>query len=282
MDRSTILNVAIDNVTLDTLLDQIGSGGFVVTPNVDHLMRLQHDCRFYEAYGTADYCVCDSRIVQYAARLLGQPIDEKISGSDLFPAFYWRYREDPGTTIFLLGAPEGVAAIAQERINAKVGRTMVVGTYSPPMGFEHDATECQRIVRLIQSSGATVLAMGVGAPKQEIWIQRFRSQLPKVRTFLAIGATLNFEAGAVARSPQWMSAAGLEWLYRLLVEPRRLWKRYLVDDLPFFGLILAQWVGQYSNPFADLEVDAVVNASRSHRPVMREPALAANAAKTVR
>ncbi len=256
MDRSTILNVAIDNVTLDSLLNKLGQGGFVVTPNVDHLVRLQHDRHFYEVYNEADYCVCDSQIIQYAARFLGQPIVEKISGSDLFPAFYWHYRQDPDVTIFLLGAAEGVAAIAQARINEKVGRTMVVGNYSPPMGFEHDPVECQRIVQLIQASGATVLAIGVGSPKQEFWIQRFRAQLPQVRLFLAIGATLNFEAGAVSRSPQWMSKAGLEWLYRLLAEPRRLWKRYLLDDLPFFFLVLSQWVGRYRNPFGELQLES--------------------------
>ena len=127
-----------------------------------------------------------------------------------------------------------------KKINAKVGRNMVIGTYSPPFGFENDYQECQKIINIVNRSGANVLAVGVGAPKQEKWICKHRSRLTSVRTFLAIGATIDFEAGNLQRSPAWMSSVGLEWLYRLVREPGRLWKRYLVEDLAFFILILRQ------------------------------------------
>jgi exopolysaccharide biosynthesis WecB/TagA/CpsF family protein len=180
----------------------------------------------------------------YAARFLGEPLKEKVSGSDLFPAFYHRYSHDPQVKIFLLGGLPEVAEMARQNINRQVGREMVIDSYSPALGFENDVLECQKIIDLINNSGATVLAVGLGAPKQEKWIAYYRSQLTNIKTYFAIGATINFEAGSLSRAPKWMSLSGLEWLYRLLLEPKRLWKRYLVEDLPFFYLILQQKLNQ--------------------------------------
>lgn len=245
MDSVKILNISIDNLATTALLEKLRNGGIVFTPNVDHLVKLQQDPEFFDVYSQADYIVCDSKILIYVSDFLGSPIQEKISGSDLFPAFYSYYRNDPEMTIFLLGAAEGVAEIAQKNINQKVGREMVIGTYSPPFGFEKDEAECQKIIEMINASKATVLAVGVGAPKQEKWICKHKNEFEFVKVFLAIGATIDFEAGHRQRSPQWMSIVGLEWLYRILQEPQRLWKRYLVDSLPFFGLVLQQKLNLY-------------------------------------
>ncbi|WP_413161936.1 WecB/TagA/CpsF family glycosyltransferase [Capilliphycus salinus ALCB114379] len=249
MNTVKILNVNIDNLSQDELLQKLGQrGGVVFTPNVDHLVNLQRDEEFYQIYQNSDYRVCDSQVLYYASRLLGQPIREKISGSDLFPAFYTHYKNCENTTIFLLGAAEGVAARAQEKINSIVGRNMVVDTYSPPYGFEKDEVECQRIVDRINQSKATVLAVGLGAPKQEKWIVKHKHKLKNIRVFLAIGASIDFEAGEKPRSPQWMSELGMEWLYRLSCEPKRLWKRYLINDLPFVWLVLQQRLNLYRSP----------------------------------
>ena len=238
--RVNILGIPIDNIGMYELLDELEQGGVVFTPNVDHLVKLQKDSEFRCVYQDADYRVCDSQLVIYASHFLGQPIREKVSGSDLFPAFYHRYGNDPSIKIFLLGGMDGVGEKARQRINNKVGRDIVIESYSPPFGFEKDPVECQKIIDLINSSGANVLAVGVGAPKQEKWIGRYRSSLNGVKIFFAIGATIDFEAGNLRRAPAWMSSAGLEWLYRLVMEPGRLWKRYLVEDLGFFALILRQ------------------------------------------
>ena len=238
--RVNILNIPIDNIGKHELLERLKNGGVVFTPNVDHLVKLQKNSEFYQAYQEADYRVCDSQLIMLASRFLGQPISEKISGSDLFPAFYQRYGNDESVKIFLLGGLEGVAQQASDNINAKVGRNIVVDTYCPPFGFEQDPAECQRIIEAINASGANVLAIGVGAPKQESWICQHRAKITNIKTFLAIGATLDFEAGTLKRAPAWMSSAGLEWLYRLIKEPGRLWKRYLVEDTSFFVLILRQ------------------------------------------
>lgn len=247
--RLRILNIEFDNLTIVELLERLRHGGVVYTPNVDHLVKLQHDRDFYKIYQTADYRVCDSQIVLYIAKFLGLRIKEKISGSDLFPAFYNYYCHDESMQIFLLGAKPGVAQRAQDFINRKLDRQMVIGTHSPSYGFEKNEAECQNIIHLINDSGATVLAIGVGAPKQEKWIAKYRDQLPHVKVFLAIGATIDFEAGEVPRAPQWVSQTGLEWLYRLVSEPKRLWKRYLLEDIPLFGLVLRQKLGRYQDPF---------------------------------
>lgn len=260
-DIVVILDVAIHNISLKDLLNKLNHyGGVVFTPNVDHLIKIQKDAEMRQIYQSADYCVCDSKIIQYASYLLGQPIQEKVSGSDLFPAFYQYNKDNENVTIFLLGAEKGVAEQAQININHKVGRKMVVDTYSPPLGFENDPAECQKIIDKIRQSSATVLAIGLGAPKQEKWIAQYKSALPNIKIFFAIGATIDFEAGYKSRSPKWMSDAGLEWLHRLLLEPQRLWKRYLVDDLPFLVLILKQKFG-----FAPYSKSANLNSNKTKR-----------------
>ena len=250
MKTVNLLNVSIDNLSITELFEKLDSeGGVVFTPNVDHLIKLQYDRDFYEAYNQSNYRVCDSKILIYASQFLGNPIKEKISGSDLFPAFYMYHKDNEKIKIFLLGGAEGIARKAQEKINQKVGREIVVEAYSPSFGFENNEEECEKIIDAINKSGATVLAIGVGSPKQEKWLVKYKSKFTHVKIFLAIGATIDFEAGYKARAPRWMSQAGIEWAYRLLIEPRRLWKRYLLEALPFSQLILKQKLGFYKMPF---------------------------------
>ncbi len=153
------------------------------------------------------------------------------------------------TPPFLLGGAADSPRRAAYKINREAGREMVVGGYSPPFGFEHDPIECDRIIEMIREAGATVLAVGVGAPKQEKWIAKHRDRLPFIQIFMAIGATIDFEAGNISRAPRWVQSSGLEWLYRLSAEPGRLWRRYLIHDPPFFWLILKQRLGLYRSPF---------------------------------
>ncbi|CBN54489.1 MULTISPECIES: WecB/TagA/CpsF family glycosyltransferase [Kamptonema] len=250
MKMINVLNVSIHNFSAAELLRRLKcEGGVVFTTNVDHLMKLQKDRAFFQAYQEANYRVCDSKIVMYASKFLGSPLQEKISGSDFFPAFYTYYKHDKDVTIFLLGAAEGVAEKAMVEINAKVGRNIVIASHSPSFGFENNVEECHKIVDLINQSGATVLAVGVGSPKQEIWIHKYKDQLKNIKVLLGIGATIDFEAGYRNRAPKWMSEVGLEWFHRLLSEPQRLWKRYLLEGLPFFWLIFQQKLNIYQTPF---------------------------------
>ncbi len=246
-DSVKILNVQINNTSMQEMLDNLAQG-VVLTPNVDHLMKLQHDLDFFHIYESADYRVCDSQVLLYASRFLGTPLQEKISGSDFFPAFYEFHADNEDMKIFLLGGLEGVPDKAAAVINQKIGREIIVDFYSPPFGFESDEQECLAIVERISRSGATVLAVAVGAPKQEKWIHRYKGHLPTIKIFMAIGATVDFEAGVISRAPSWVSRLGIEWLYRLMSEPNRLWKRYFIDDLPFFYLLLKQRLSLYKNP----------------------------------
>jgi N-acetylglucosaminyldiphosphoundecaprenol N-acetyl-beta-D-mannosaminyltransferase len=234
-----ILNIPIDNLSVSDFLDQLQKG-VVFTPNVDHLMKLQKDLEFVKAYSEADFRVCDSQVLMFASKFLGKPLKAKISGSDLFPMFCEHHRHNDHIKIFLMGGAEGVAHQAQRRINHRIGREIIVEAHSPSFGFEKDEAECERILEMIRQSSANVLVVGVGAPKQEKWIAKYKHQLPNIDIFLAVGAAIDFEAGNKPRAPELVSKLGLEWLYRLASEPNRLWKRYLLDDLPFLWLIVKE------------------------------------------
>lgn len=246
-ERVEILNIPIDNISVNDFLNQLQSG-VVFTPNVDHLMKLQKDDDFVSAYHKADFRVCDSQVLLMASKFLGRPIQAKISGSDLFPMFCEHHRHNDNIKIFLLGGAEGVADQAKERINARIGREIVVQAHSPSFGFEKNEEECDRILEMIRQSPANVLVVGVGAPKQEKWIAKYKDHLPSIDIFMAVGAAIDFEAGNKPRAPELISTLGLEWLYRLASEPKRLWKRYLLDDFPFLWLIAKERLSQMRRP----------------------------------
>ena len=138
----------------------------------------------------------------------------------------------------------GVAAEAMRRLNARFGREIVIGAQSPSYGLEKDESECAEIIATVNASGATVVAVGVGAPKQEKWIMQHRGRMPGVRVFMGIGATIDFEAGQLPRAPRILQDIGLEWAYRLFREPRRLWRCHLLENPPFLWLVLKQRLGQ--------------------------------------
>ena len=137
-----------------------------------------------------------------------------------------------------------------ERINRSVGRQMVVGAISPSMGFELKAEENEEICRSIRESGATVVVVGVGCPKQEKWIYTYKDSLPGVRLWMALGATIDFEAGNERRAPRLVQRLCLEWFYRFLQAPRKRFRRYFIDDPKFFWYFSKQLVGAYKDPFA--------------------------------
>lgn len=250
-DRINMLNIAFDNISTEELLASL-SDGFVMPINVDVLITLQQDRELYDISRKAEYVVVDSQVIANLLRFfMHTPVKQKTSGSDFFPAFCAYHRKNPDIRIFLLGGQDDAAASAQARINAELGRNIIVDCCSPSMGFDMKPDECDAIVEQINESAASVLAVGVGAPKQEKWIARYRDRLSGVRIFMAVGATVDFQAGRIKRAPKWMADIGLEWFHRLLQDPGRLWKRYLIRDMPFFWLVLMQKFGRYRNPFAD-------------------------------
>ena len=252
MSRIKILNAALDNISQDELLKQLKQG-VLVTPNVDQIVKMQYDKEYFDIVKRAEWCVCDSKILYLSAKLLGTPLPEAIPGSSFFPAFYEYHKNDENCKIFLLGAMDGVAQKAMERINKKVGRKMVVGAYSPSYGFEKKQDENEKILRLINESGANVVLVGVGCPKQEKWIDKHKAQMPGVDVWMALGATIDFEAGNIKRAPMIWRKLYMEWFYRFLQEPKRMYKRYFIDDPKFFWYLLKQMFGFYKNPFEQKE-----------------------------
>lgn len=242
-----LLNIDILSITRDELLKKLKKG-VLITPNVDHLVKLQKDKDFYNVYQQAEWVVCDSKILYLFSKLLKKPLPEAIPGSSFFTSFYMYHKDDEDCKIFLLGAGEGIAKKALDNINRKVGRKIIVGAHSPSYGFEKDEKECKELVKIVNESGANVLLVGVGAPKQEKWIMKYRNNMPKVDIFMALGATIDFEAGTLKRAPLIWQKCGMEWLYRVIKEPKRLFKRYFVDDMQFFLYFSKQLLGIYKNP----------------------------------
>lgn len=243
-----ILNTHILSTTQEELLGNLKKG-VLITPNLDHLVKLQKDREFYNLYQQAEWVVCDSKILYLASKLLKNPLPEAIPGSSFFTAFYQYHKDNPNCRIFLLGAMDGVAQKAMERINEKVGREIVVGAMSPSYGFEKKAEENELIYQTINESGANVVLVGVGAPKQEKWIFTHKDKMPGVDIWMALGATIDFEAGNIKRAPKIYQKLAMEWFYRFLKEPKRMFKRYFVDDMKFFWYYGKQLIGCYKNPF---------------------------------
>lgn len=235
MSRMKFLNTEVDNLSMDEALKRIDKlvierkPSYVVTPNVDHIVKLDSDKKFREVYEDADLILTDGMPLIWISKLKGTPIKEKVSGSDLFPKVCELSARN-GYRVFLLGAAEGIAEKAAKNLQNKYKGLRIVGTYSPKYGFEKDKKEIDKISSIIKLAKPDILAVGLGAPKQEKFIHEFKDKL-EVPVSLAIGASIDFEAGNVERAPKWMQNNGLEWMYRLYKEPKRMYKRYLVEDL---------------------------------------------------
>lgn len=213
---------------------------FVVTPNVDHIVMLQHSEPLRNAYAAADLVTADGMPVVVASRWLGRPLPERVTGADLVPALFSAANPERPLRVFLLGAALGVAERAASRIEETWKGVKVVGTYSPPLGFEKDADENRHILAQIAAVHPDVVVVGLGAPKQEQWVHAHRDRMA-AKVALCVGATIDFLAGEKPRAPAWMGRVGIEWMHRLLSEPRRLFKRYVRDAFVFPQLVWREW-----------------------------------------
>jgi N-acetylglucosaminyldiphosphoundecaprenol N-acetyl-beta-D-mannosaminyltransferase len=239
-----VCGVMVDHVSLEGLLDAVmirierKTPGYIVTPNVDHVCLYHRNEAFKRAYQDAFMVVPDGVPLIWSARLLGTPLVQRLNGTDLVYAIAARAAAE-GRSIFLLGAAEGVSGQAAERLKSLYPGLRVAGTYSPPMGFERSEEENDGIVERLRAASPDICFAAVGSPKQEIWMQRYCRE-SRVPLMIGVGASLDFIAGNKRRAPRVFQKAGLEWLWRLCTEPRRLWRRYLVDDMFFFVLLARQ------------------------------------------
>jgi exopolysaccharide biosynthesis WecB/TagA/CpsF family protein len=247
--RVRLLNVEVDDITMDELVGSFRQG-VMLTLHVDMIMKLQQDREFYELLPRFDVVTCDSQILVTAARILGTPLKERVSGSDYFPRFYTKFKDDPSVTVFICGGAPGVAELARKNINAKVGREMIVATNAPSRDYDSRPGEIEQLLAQINDSKASVLLVGLGGGRQEKFIFKYRDRMPLVKLFLPLGGTIDYEAGTLGRPPAWITDAGLEWLYRVLREPRQRWHRYFVHQPPVLYHLARQMLGLYRNPFA--------------------------------
>lgn len=235
MARIKFMNTCIDNLTMSETLNEIDKliqkkiCSYVVTPNVDHIVRLEKDEELQKVYKNASLILTDGKPLIWISKWYKTPIKEKISGSDLFPRVC-QLAANKNYTMYLLGAAEGVADTAAKNLIKKYPGLNVVGTYSPPFGFEKNEQEMNKIKTQIQEVHPDILIVGLGCPKQEKFMYYHCKELGVPISF-GLGASIDFEAGNIKRDPKWMSNHGLEWLYRFSKEPKRLFKRYFVDDI---------------------------------------------------
>ncbi|BCZ48249.1 acetyl-mannosamine transferase [Clostridium gelidum] len=241
MSRIKFLNTEIDNLSMSEAIEEIDKlvvnrkSSYVVTPNVDHIVKLEKDEEFKEVYKNADLILTDGMPLIWISKMKFTPIKEKVSGSDLFPRVC-ELAAKKSYSMFLLGAAEGVAAKAAENLKEKFSGLNIVGSYSPSYGFEKKEDEIEKIIKIINEVKPDILAIGLGAPKQEKFIYKYNKRL-NVPVSLAIGASIDFEAGNIERAPKFMQKCGFEWFYRLCKQPKRMFKRYLIDDLKIIKII---------------------------------------------
>lgn len=211
---------------------------YAVTANVDHVVRLCRNPQLRPLYADADLSVADGMPVVWASRLLGVPLPERVAGSDLFPALCAKAAEH-GLSVFFLGGALGTAQRAAEILRARHPPLRVAGTYCPEYGFERDPAASERALQAVRAAAPDILFVGLGSPKQENWIAANRAAC-RAKLSIGVGISFSFISGHVSRAPRWMQRIGLEWCHRLVQEPGRLWKRYLIDDAAFLGRVLCE------------------------------------------
>jgi len=213
-----------------------GAGGWIATANLDHLRRLRESAEFRALYEQATVVTADGMPVVWACRLQGTPIPARVAGSDLIrslPAAAAAH----GRSIFLLGGDPGTAEAAAAKLCEASSSLRVVGTLCPPFGFEKDPTQWGRIEQQLAAARPDIVFVALGSPKQEVVIGRLRGLLPEA-WWIGVGISFSFVAGDVKRAPRWLQRLGLEWLHRLVQEPRRLGARYLWHGPPFLLRLL--------------------------------------------
>ncbi len=211
---------------------------YVVTPNVQHIALLAHDAYLRRVYAEAAFVLPDGVSILLAARVLGQRIPERVAGVDMFEALC-RQAAREGLRVFLLGGRPGSAEKAAAKLKSQYPGLIVAGTCCPPLGFETDESEQDDVESSIRAARPHLLFVALGAPKQEYWIYEHARQLG-VPVTMGIGGSFEMIGGVIARAPRWLQRAGLEWLYRVALEPRRLWKRYLIGMIQFAQVVMRQ------------------------------------------
>ncbi len=235
--RINLRGVEIDALTQRGVIDRVMAqltqcrGGWIVTVNLDHMRRCAKQPDYAAMVAQADIVVADGMPLVWAAKVQGTPLPERVAGSDLVSSIA-EAAAAYGKSLYLLGGNPGTAAAAADVLRSRYPALTIVGTHCPPFGFEHDDAEMNLIRDLLSEAQPDIVYVALGSPKQEQLIEKLRAHLPAA-WWIGIGISFSFLAGEVKRAPKWMQKLGIEWVHRLLQEPGRLARRYLIEGIPF-------------------------------------------------
>jgi N-acetylglucosaminyldiphosphoundecaprenol N-acetyl-beta-D-mannosaminyltransferase len=245
--RVDLGGVLIDRVDLSSAIDRVrgflrsGKTNQIVTVNLDFVAIARRDEGFRETINAADLSVADGMPLVWVSRLGEEPVPQRLTGVDLVDECC-RVAVETDTSIFLLGAGPGVADLAANKLRERFPGLRIVGVYAPPFGALNDE-ENEHILQIIRAARPDFLFVALGAPQQDVWIRANKDRLD-VPVCMGISCVLDLLAGVVSRAPTWMQDSGLEWLFRLGQEPSRLWRRYIVDDMPVLVSLVKQALGR--------------------------------------
>jgi N-acetylglucosaminyldiphosphoundecaprenol N-acetyl-beta-D-mannosaminyltransferase len=230
---SGVLVDRVDRVGARAALERFLTDGGrhqIVTVNTDFVRLADRNPAYRSLLNGADLAVADGMPLVWLSRLAGNPLSERVAGIELVDSCC-RLAAREGIPLFLLGAGPGVAPAAAHALTARHPGLRVVGTFTPAFGPATAEGDAEMVAK-IREAGRCVLLVAFGAPRQDLFIRSHLQQLD-VPIAMGVGCALDIFSGAVRRAPAWMQASGLEWLWRMAQEPRRLWRRYLLQDVPF-------------------------------------------------
>ena len=241
MQRITLMGCHIDNLSMeDTLVKveefiQSGQPHQHVVVNVDKLVKASRDESLRRIINDCALINADGMPVVWASRLLGTPLKERVAGVDLFEALM-RRAADKGWRVFLLGAREDVVRAVRDTYLRKYPPLLIAGWRN---GYWDGEQEEAEVVEQIRASRADLLFVAISSPKKEIFLGRHQAAM-QIPFAMGVGGTFDVAIGRVRRAPRWMQQSGLEWLFRFMQEPRRLFRRYFIDDMAFIWLLIKE------------------------------------------
>ena len=242
--RVAVVGAQVDVLSWEEAIERIATWGrnhesrYVCLSNVHSAVTAAFDARFLKVISDCDLCTSDGAPVTWMLRQLGAPEQKRLNGPDLMLRYFAAEAKNAGKVYFYGGSAEALRLL-QARVESEFPGLQVVGSRSPPYRAA-TALEDAQDVEHINASGAHVAFIGLGCPKQEIWMSEHRGRVNAV--MIGVGAAFDFHAGLQPRAPEWMQHNSLEWFYRLCREPRRLWRRYLFTNIPFMFMAGAQWL----------------------------------------
>lgn len=241
-----LFGLELDALTLPAAVERVigyartGEAHLVFTPNVDHVVQLRRDGDLSRAYSKATLRLADGAPIVLVSRLTGDPLPARVAGADLLPSLCRRAAE-LGLRVFVLGGAPDALLNGMARLAETYPGLMIDG-YSPEFGFERDPERAAEVARRVRTARADIVFCCLGAPKSEKWTATMLPQLGS-GVILSVGAAIDFAAGGKRRAPVLVQRLGMEWLFRLLQEPGRLWRRYLVEDREFLWLAAREVLG---------------------------------------